>query len=151
MKKYKEVILGLALTFITVSAFSQSDEAQVEAAMKAYKSGIESLSTEGLSDLFMEDSQVFESGGSEGSFNHYLDHHLGPELKVFSAFDFNDYNISTIVDLPYAFTTETYVYKIVIASSGKVIEKKGVATSVLKKIEGKWLIMKTHSSSRAKK
>lgn len=151
MKITKNVLLALVLALVSTSVFGQNDKTEVEKVMKAYKSGIEALSTEGLSDLFMEESQVFESGGSEGTFAHYLDHHLGPELKVFSAFDFNDYKISTVVDLPYAFTTETYVYKIVIASNGKVIEKKGVATSVLKKVDGKWLIMKTHSSSRANK
>lgn len=151
MKTIKNVLFSAVLILFSSSAFSQSDEAQVEEVMAVYKSGVESLSTEGLSDLFIKQSQIFESGGSEGTFAHYLDHHLGPELKVFKTFDFNDYKISTIVDLPYAFTTENYVYKIVIAESGKVIEKQGVATSVLKKVDGKWLIMKTHSSSRAKK
>lgn len=51
-------------------------------------------------------------------------------------------------------TTETYIYTIDIKSDeeigreSRIIKKKGVATSILKKIDGDWKIIKTHSSSR---
>ena len=67
-------------------------------------------------------------------------------------FEFSDYVIDAEVDLPYAFTTETYIYTIVLNPDDKgntrTIKKKGVVTSILKKIDGKWKIIKTHSSSR---
>ncbi|WP_371815901.1 hypothetical protein [Flavobacterium sp. CS20] len=54
--------------------------------------------------------------------------------------------------MPYAFTTETYIYTIVLnpdeKGESRTIKKKGVATSILKKMDGKWKIIKTHSSSR---
>jgi len=142
---------GLALMIGPLIATGQSDEDQIKEVMAAYQSGIEALSTDGLSDLFIKDSEVFESGGVEGNFDHYLEHHLGPELRAFKSFKFSDYNITTKIDLPYAFTTETYVYTIVLVSDGRVIVQKGVATSILKNIEGKWKILKTHTSARAKK
>ena len=40
--------------------------------------------------------------------------HLGPELGHFKKFEFSDYEIDAEVDLPYAFTTETYIYTIVL-------------------------------------
>jgi len=77
---------------------------------------------------------------------------LGPELGHFKKFEFSDYEIDAEVDLPYAFTTETYVYTIVLNpddnGNTRTIKKKGVATSILKKIDDKWQIVKTHSSSR---
>lgn len=60
-----------------------------------------------------------------------------------------------MVDLPYAFTTETYIYTIDLKANeekeraAQIINKKGVATSILRKTDGVWKIMKTHSSSRA--
>ncbi len=122
--------------------------------MKAYKDGIQNLSTDGLSELFTKDSEVFESGGIEGSFTHYLEHHLAPELKYFESFNFTDYKIDTKIDLPYAFTTESYIYHIKIkpdeekGRDAKTISRKGVATSILKKTDGKWKIIKTHTSAR---
>lgn len=53
--------------------------------------------------------------------------------------------------LPFAFTTESYIYKIVLKEDGRVIEKRGVATSILKKIGSEWKILQTHTSSRALK
>ncbi len=144
-------IAGMALLIGPLTATGQSDESQIKDVMAAYQSGIEALSANGLSDLFMKDSEVFESGGVEGNFDHYLEHHLGPELKDFNSFKFSDYKITTKIELPYAFTTETYIYTIVLASDQREVVQKGVATSILKKVDGKWKILKTHTSARAKK
>ena len=132
-----------------------ADKQDVIAVMKAYKDALQNLTTEGTFELFTEDSKVFESGGVEGSYAHYIEHHLGPELGHFKSFTFSDYEIDVQVDGIYAFTTETYVYTIVLKPNDKgesrTIAKKGVATSILKKIDEKWKIIKTHSSSRNKK
>ncbi len=150
MKKLINFLIVMTL-LLSLNAFGQTDKETVEDVMASYKAGVESLSTKGLSDLFLKESAVFESGGTEGTFEHYLDHHLGPELKEFKSFKFSNHEISTVVSLPYAFTTETYFFRIELAEDGKVIERKGVATSVLIKSGGQWKILKTHSSSRAKK
>ena len=162
MNFQKNTLLPIALIALVFSACTTStdpyadvdsakEEGRVKEVITAYKSGIESLSIEGLSDLFMKKSEVFESGSDEGSFSHYLDHHLAPELEAFESFDFNDHKLKVKIDMPYAFTTETYTFKIVVKSDeaeGQVIERKGVATSVLKFENDQWKIMKTHSSSR---
>jgi len=123
--------------------------------MKAYKDALQNLTTEGTLELFSENSEVFESGGVEGSYAHYIEHHLGPELGHFKSFTFSDYIIDAQVDGDYAFTTETYVYTIVLnlneKGESRTISKKGVATSILKKMDGNWKITKTHSSSRNSK
>ena len=126
----------------------------VIAHMQQYKDALQNLSTEGTMKLFSEDSQVFESGGTEGTYANYIEQHIGPELSHFNSFTFSDYTIDVQVDLPYAFTTETYVYTIDLKENkeknrkAQIISKKGVATSVLKKNNDSWKILKTHSSSR---
>ena len=131
------------------------DKEDVIAVMKAYKDALQNLTTERTFELFTEDSKVFESGGVEGSYAHYIEHHLGPELGHFKSFTFSDYDIDVQVDGTYAFTTETYIYTIVLKTNeegeSRTIAKKGVATSILKKMDEKWKIIKTHSSSRNKK
>jgi len=131
-----------------------SEKEAVTAVMKAYKDAIQNLTTEGTVELFTKEATVFESGGSEGTYANYLDHHLGPELDHFNSFIFSDYTIDVEVEMPYAFTTETYIYTIDLKANeergteARIIKKTGVATSDLKKIDGKWKITKTHSSSR---
>ncbi len=132
----------------------EAEKEQVKQVMKSYKDAIQNLTTEGTLELFTKEATVFESGGSEGTFANYLEHHLEPELHHFNSFTFSDYNIDVVVEMPYAFTTETYIYTIDIKENKekgiapRIIKKKGVATTDLKKTDGKWKITKTHSSSR---
>ena len=120
--------------------------------MKSYKDAIQNLTTKGTKELFTKEATVFESGGSEGTYEQYESHHLGPELVHFNSFIFSDYTIDVVIDMPFAFVNETYIYTIDIkvdeGAEPRIIKKKGVATSDLKKIDGKWMITKTHSSSR---
>jgi len=132
----------------------EAEKSGAENVLKAYRDAIQNLTVENTDQLFVEDSQLFESGGSEGNYATYKEHHLGPELKYFKSFTFNDYKADIKVDLPYAFATETYVFEIVIAANKekgreeRIIRKKGVATVDLKKVDGNWKIVKYHSSSR---
>ncbi|WP_318345643.1 YybH family protein [Flagellimonas baculiformis] len=160
MKRITLQIFLLAI-LITGACFGQTnptmenqnqDRATVLRIMESYKEALENLTTEGTLELFAEDSEVFESGGVEGTYQYYLDHHIGPELGHFNSFRFSDYTIEVKVELPFAFTTESYVYTIGLKSEnggeGKTISRKGVATSILKKTDGEWKIVKMHNSSR---
>tara|TARA_R110002049_G_scaffold6484_2_gene40706 strand:+ start:12057 stop:12539 length:483 start_codon:yes stop_codon:yes gene_type:complete len=145
------------LLFATSHIYSQNTDSDTEKeavlkVMKSYKDALQNLTTEGTFQLFSKNSEVFESGGVEGSFSHYIEHHLGPELGHFEKFEYSNYEIDVKIDKPYAFTTETYVYIIVLKPDEKgesqTIRSKGVATSILKIIDDNWKIIKTHTSSR---
>ena len=142
---------GLTSQEQTMSEDVVLDEKDVIAAMKKYKDVLESLDVTESYALFSDSSQVIEQGKIEGTYADYIANHIGPELGHFSSFNFDDYSIEvTMADL-YAFTTESYVYKIVLKEDGREIERKAVATSILNYINGEWKIIKTHSSSRAVK
>ena len=124
------------------------DEEAVKSILKQYNSAVEKLNVTATEKLFTTDSKIYESGSSEGNYAHYLEHHLSPELKEFKSFTYSDYKVDVQVDGNYAFTTETYNYTIIIAKDNTEVKRKGVATSVLKKIKGEWKIMINHNSSR---
>lgn len=132
-----------------VRADETADLAAIRSVVGQYKQALETLDAAKAKDLFTADSQVFESGGVEGSFDHYLEHHIGPELAEFKEFTFRDYNLEVRLDLPFAITTESYIYRIIVKEDGRVVERQGVTTSLLKKINGQWKFLQTHSSSRA--
>lgn len=131
-------------------ATQTADEAAVKDVLSRYKSAIERLDATGTAALFAPDSAIFETGGVEGTYAQYLDHHLGPELKAFKAFAFSDYKVKVRFEGPIALATETYNYRIE-TKSGEVAERRGVATSVLKKMGGQWKILSMHNSARAPK
>jgi Domain of unknown function (DUF4440) len=157
IKKQLSTYLMMALAMVFVLSCEQNNsstsdpgsEEDVKAVLREYKSAVEALNIEGTEKLFTEASEVYESGGTEGSYNTYMDHHLGPELKALESFKFNDYKVKVITAGDYAFGTETYVFKLVFKEGDRVIERKGVATSVLHKEGGSWKIMRIHGSTRA--
>lgn len=128
-----------------------AEENAVKKVMRTYKETLESLDVTESYALFSEDSEVLEQGKIEGTYRDYIANHIGPKLGHFESFTFSDYEISVIVDMPYAFTTESYIYSIVLKEESRKVERKAAATSVLKKMDGSWKIIKIHSSSRAVK
>jgi len=148
MKFLSSSVSLMVLFFITADLRAQSDEESVKEVLSSYWKAVQALDASNTMQLFTENSSMFESGSVEGTYAHYLEHHLGPELEEFKSFELDDYTVDVQVDLPYAFATETYIYRIVLPEDDKLIEQKGVATSVLKKMDGQWKIHKMHSSAR---
>ena len=133
----------------TMPTLSQNKNAEaIKIVLKQYNNAVEKLDVTGTEKLFTADSKIYESGGSEGNYTHYMEHHLTPELKEFKSFTYSDYKVEVQVDDNYAFTTEAYSYKIIVAKDNTEVKRKGVATSVLKKVKREWKIMMSHNSSR---
>ena len=127
-----------------------ADREAIKAVLGNYKAAIERLDASGTEKLFAADSQIFETGGVEGTYQNYLAHHLGPELDHFRSFKFSDYKVDVRFEGPVALATETYRYRIE-TESGEIAERLGVATSVLKKVNGEWKILSMHNSARRPK
>jgi len=125
-----------------------TEKAGVQAVLSQYKAAIERLDARGTEPLFTADSAIFETGGTEGTYANYLAHHLGPELHEFKSFKFSDYKVDVHLLAPdAAHAIETYKYRIE-TKSGEIVDRLGVATSVLKKENGRWKIAVMHNSGR---
>ena len=124
-----------------------NDAAAVRSVLHSYIEAVEKLDLKGTERLFTTDSMIFESGGSEGNYAHYLAHHLTPELGEFKTFKFGNYKVNVRFEGPLALATETYTYRIE-TKKGEIADRLGVATSVLRKESGRWKIVMMHNSSR---
>lgn len=147
-------LIAAGLLAIALPAAAQSadtDTAAVKTVLSNYKAALEKLDLTGVEALFAPDNQVVESGKVEGGYADYRDHHIGPELGHFKTFKFSDYTVAVRLEGPIALATETYRYTIMLKDKPEPIERQGVATSVLKKTDGQWKIVSTHSSSRTPK
>lgn len=141
------VTITASLSTAALAQPAAGDRAAVEEVLSSYKSSIERLDAVGTERLFAADSQIFETGGVEGTYANYFAHHLGPELGHFRSFKFSDYKVAVRFEGPVALATETYRYTIE-PKTGAPVERLGVATSVLKKIGKRWQIISMHNSSR---
>lgn len=131
------------------SAESQIDDVSgAEDVLKAYRAALEARDAQAMEGLFATSSAVFENGKAEGSFGNYMAHHLGPELDAIVSFTFTEPTLSVTRSGHLAYGHETYGYRIEL-SDGRVIERDGVATSVLSHGASGWKIVQYHSSSRA--
>lgn len=139
-----------AASSLAAAPARSKDEIAVKQVLSRYKQAIEKLDASGTEALFAPDSTIFETGGSEGSYTQYLAHHLGPELKAFKSFVFSDYRVSVRFADPVALATETYDYRIE-TKTGEIVQRRGVATSVLRKTNGQWKILSMHGSARKPK
>ncbi len=151
MKNVKWASLFFLIAFLSLTATAQkSDIEAVKQTLDNYKQKIESLDTSGVAQLFVADSKVIEQAKDEGTISHYLEHHLGPELKDFKSFKFSNYKVDVQLNGAYAYSTESYIYTIIL-KDGKEIRSQGFATSLLQKVNGQWKIAQTHSSFRKAK
>src|SRR3546814_2957943 len=138
------------LVAVPAQAIEPADYQGVAAALAQYKSAMEKRDLTGVEALFAPDGQIFESGGVEGNFAHYRDHHLGPELKEFKSFTFRHYKISVRSEGDVAIATETKSYSIVLGT-GETIARDGGATSVLTREKRNWQIFTLNTSQQKPK
>jgi ketosteroid isomerase-like protein len=127
---------------------ANTDASGAVASLAAYRNALVSGDADAMTALFAEESYIYENGKDEGSFAHYMEHHLGPELGSIKSFTFTDPTIAVTRMGHMAFARETYDYRIELAD-GRVIEREGAATSVLSHDAAGWKIVQYHSSSRA--
>lgn len=147
----KKLFISLALLFSVGALYAQTDEQKVKEVLSSYKNALEKLDVAGTDVLFVANSQIIESGKVEGTYQNYLAHHIGPELGHFTSFKFDNYKAEVTIVNDHAFAVETYNYTIVLKKDGSEIKRNGVASSFLKKENGKWKIVHMHSSSRKPK
>ncbi len=75
----------------TAAADSQQPAPSGKAIARAYIAGMEAADLDGLNALFIGDdkSSILENASDEGSWEHYRDHHLKPEMDVVKGFKFD--------------------------------------------------------------
>ena len=71
-------------------AAMNDDVAGAEAILTSYRDALTSRDAEAMAALFAQESFIYENGKAEGSFTHYMEHHLGPELDAITSFTFGE-------------------------------------------------------------
>lgn len=131
------------------SISAPSDPLQVA---RAYFLALDAGDTERAGGLFAEDSSIFETGGVEGSWAHYLEHHLAPELQAVQSFAtrLGESTAETSRDHSLAWVAWPVEYDIQL-TEGRRIESAGTVTFVMALEDGGYRIRHLHWSSRRRK
>ncbi len=153
---FRSTLTGLSLAFVLATlvqaqeAQPSPEEARVRSVVTAYRDAVTGLDVSRTPALFWPDAEIFESGGIEGAFPHYLEHHLAPEFADLASFTFSEPKTDIEIDGDIALVTETYRYRITFKDGDRApVERQGVATSVLRQRDGVWRFSLYHSSAKA--
>lgn len=85
--QYEKILSAIIKNFLALGTIAQNKDADaIKVVLKEYNNAIEKLDVSGTEKLFTADSKIYESGGSEGNYAHYQEHHLTSELKEFKSF-----------------------------------------------------------------
>ncbi len=121
------------------------DADDIAHALNAYARAVTSKSIEAMSEWVTEDLLIFEGAGVNRGWADYRDHHLGPELEMFNAIDYEFSDIEAEVSGTLAWAN--FRYSVHIEMPERVSDSGGVATAVLVKgDDGRWRLRHLHTT-----
>ena len=146
------LVLGIATVQVLPAAQPESNSAGPMAVGRAYLQAMEKGDLDAAERLFAKKSSVFESGGVEGTWRSYREHHIGPELAEVESFTTSsgvaEEELST--DGTMAMLAWPIDYRIVL-KDGKTVDSHGTLTYVMVREGDTYRIRHLHWSSRKKK
>lgn len=98
--------------------------------------------------LDYEGAKYFESGGQNIGLKDLIENHVEPEKDALYFLELNFLNIDIRIDQSFAWVTADTEVKGKVKRNDYEFDKTGHQTFLLKKLEGRWKILHTHSSSR---
>ncbi len=151
MKKSSlRLLLWAVVTSVAMSIQAEETSTPVGAA-GAYLSAMEASDLDQAETLFAAESSIFETGGVEGTWQAYRDHHIGPELGAIESFVISrgEPSEGRSTDGSLGFVAWPIEYTIAL-DDGRVIESRGTVTFVLEQHGDRYKIRHLHWSSRKK-
>ena len=145
-------------TLAILVAFAGSVEAEESAkgqgpteVAAAYLKAMESGDLDAAETLFAPQSSIFESGGQEGDWQHYREHHIGPELSAIKSFSISQGEPEVEESQDGSMALVAWPIKYRIELEDRLIESIGTVTFVLVRGADGLRIRHLHWSSRAQK
>lgn len=119
---------------------------------RAYFEAMDNSDLDAAEKLFAQESLIFETGGVEGSWETYREHHLGPEIDAVLSFEtsLGEPETMSSKDGSMSFVAWPIEYHIKLKDD-REIDSRGTVTFVLSLEDGMQRIRHLHWSSRGKK
>ncbi len=137
------------LTVFSFPAVAGTDEKEILAILDGIVEGWENADGTPFRKNFLdfEGARYIESGGQNVGLDDLIDHHVEPEGHAIKLdLDFNNPVIHLEGDFAWVIV-DTEVRGTILKDNRK-IHSKGYETVILRKIDGDWKVLHTHSSSR---
>ncbi len=143
---------GLAILVFTASPVfaAESDEEKIKSIIEAIRVGWVEADGAPFRKHFLdfEGARYIESGGQNEGLDDLINHHVVPEADAFDGFELKIDNLEVHVEGDFAWVLTDNEIKAKVKRDGRVIHNKGHGTYLLRKVDGEWKVIHSHSSSR---
>jgi hypothetical protein len=146
------LIVLAALCALPVSAQEKGGPRPPTEVAASYLDAMEAADLDKAESLFARESSIFEGGGDEGTWKHYREHHIGPELAELRSFKTTRGKAEQAVSADGSMVMVAWPvdYRIEL-KDGKVVDSESTVTFVLVREGEAYRIRHLHWSSRKKK
>lgn len=152
-KNHLLIPLALIVTLLSVGsvAYAQDDDhaalvAIIDAIEKGWEQGDGTPFREHFLDF--EGARYVESGGQNEGLTDLVEHHVEPEGDALSDFELSLTNVESHFEGDFAWAIADVEVKATVNRDGREIHNRGHETFLFRRIDGRWKVVHTHSSSR---
>ncbi len=98
--------------------------------------------------LDFEGARYVESGGQNEGLTDLVEHHVEPEGDALDDFELSLSNVETNIEGDFAWVIADVEFKALVKKDQRQIHSRGYETILFRRVNGKWMVVHTHSSSR---
>ena len=144
------IIALFGLSSFSLNAKAQEDDsAALIAIIDAVEKGWEQADGKPFWEHFLdfEGARYIESGGQNAGLTDLIEHHVEPEGDALDSLELNFSDVETHFEGDFAWAIANVEVKATVKRDQRVIHNRGYQTFLFRRVNGKWLIIHTHSSS----
>ncbi len=149
---YCAVIALLSQSFFSQHVQAQQDDsAALIAIIDAVEKGWEHGDGRPFRQHFLDfdGARYIESGGQNTSLTELIEHHVEPEGDSLDNFELDLSNVETHIEGDFAWALADVEFKATVKQEQREIHYRGYETFLFRRVDGKWMIIHSHSSTRA--
>ncbi len=144
------MILAMSSLFSQQLQAEEIDSAALISIIDAIEKGWEQGNGQPFREHYLDfdGARYIESGGQNKGLSDLVEHHVEPEGDALENFELNLSNVETHVEGDFAWAIADVELKALVKRDQREIHNRGYETFLFRRIDGKWKIIHTHSSSR---
>lgn len=128
-----------------------TDDNEIRLIIAAIETGWETGNGAPFRQYFLDydGARYFESGGENTGLTDLVENHVEPEKTTIPDLELDFSNLQIHYEKDFAWAVADSTVKGTITETGRVLDRTGKQTYLFRKLDGKWKVVHTHSSSRA--
>lgn len=150
INRFAIIILFGLLSFALQANAQEDDSATLIAIIDAVEKGWEQADGQPFREHYLnfEGARYIESGRQNAGLTDLIEHHVEPEGDALDSLELDLSNVETHIEGDFAWALADVEVKATVKRDQRKIHNRGYETFLFRRVDGKWLIIHTHSSSR---